>query len=227
MIYLLGSIPNPNFALLLDEQINVGLSTLTKRDILIFYSSDCLLSSEEFVSWLSERPYTSVILDADDTLHKSVTDRQITSRFGSRAYAFADSVFVIPDCGMYKISGKKILICSLGRAEGRFKKEYIARTEKQMIRFSQACKRHDFTADYVITRIPPHIVSSSVAHCIGFDMHSLFLDKLAKHGTFERWFFTSLKTDKIYMDKYYCVHSNITGIDGSKLIKYSDMVLDK
>lgn len=226
MVCMLGVIPDTDYLIELYEDMNICLASFTKKDFLIFFSNYNTITDTGVLDWLDERPFTSVVIDVDNSIYENSKDLIKTKRFGRGAYKLSDSVYAVTESGLYKIGGRKLLICPLARAEQKPMKERIARYEQQMAKFSKACESNTDSDVDIITGTPPQIISREIARGSSFDVHSLFYDRFARNYTFKRWFSVYLGIDDVFMDKFYCVDIDVTALDGSELINYLDTCID-
>lgn len=213
MVYILGDVRNRNYSMILSERFNLRLCGMTKKDIILFYAPSTLVSEEGFIEWLNERPYTSIILDGDEKLMDVIKDQPVSKRFGSRAFQPADSVYCIADSGMYTVEHQKLLICCLDWADRKCRDKYNEWSLVHMRRFAAAYKRHGCKADFIITRIPPHLIARKYDKHRAFDYNALYFDRYVREDNFFRWIFNDYKKDISIEEKYYCVFRHLLVLD--------------
>ncbi|MBR6044621.1 MAG: hypothetical protein IKP47_03185 [Ruminococcus sp.] len=204
MIFVIGAVRNSNDAVILTGSANPFLLKMTKKDIVIFFASMELLRDKSFPAFLDRLPYTSIILDLDEGFYQIADSFKVTKRFGSRAYIYSDSAYVIADSGMYTIKNYKIMMTSIGFSEAKYDLKYNARSDIQRRRFRNAFERYGMKADYVISNTAPHKIFKKMQMSGTFDYNGIFLDRFLRRAEFKSWFFAYPHRERIVDEKFFC-----------------------
>ena len=93
MLLMFGRVNKLEHLVMISEKFFPEFSDLKKRDYLIVYTGLDFMKDERSVKWLEERPFGTLLLDADGEVFSYYSDKEKIRKFGGAFHKLSDSVF--------------------------------------------------------------------------------------------------------------------------------------
>ena len=225
MILLFGQVNKFIHLKVLWEEFIYEFKDLTKKDYIMFYAGSDLLKDERTVKWLEERPYSTLLLDADGDVLSLLSGSERVRKLGGSLHKLSDSVYHFANSGVYRINRKKYLIVNLGTNKRFYDENYHKTVGRHFKHLLASAEKNGNKVDRVISILPPHNIASEFSAKWQNNLYNMYMDEIMKRCKFEDWYFSEFDLDTDF-ESFHSVYRNFIELDGKIFTDYSEDEMD-
>ncbi len=193
------------------------LNDLTKKDVMIFFPDDQLLNDERLLPWLDKQPYSTLILDGDNDVYKRYINSEKIRKFNGSVHRISESVYHAADSSVFRFGNLKILILNIGRLL-HISDNYFFEMNRAMIKNAfKSLKRNNYKVDYVVSILPPRYMAKRFSGLYQNDLHSQYINKIARCCKFKEWYFSYYDED-LSFGRFHNTHRRVFDLGGQVFI---------
>ena len=225
MILIFGQVNKFSHLQVISEEFIDDFKGLSKKDYMMIYVGSDLMKDERTVRWLEERPYSSVLLDADGDVLSLLAGKERVRKFGGSVHKLSDTVFHFASSGVYRINRKKYLIVNLGTNKKYYDEKYHKTIAKHYKHLLASLDKNGNKVDRVISILPPHKIAADFSGKWQNNLYNLYMDEIFRRCEFDDWYFSEFDLDTD-AERFHSVYRSFIELDGKIFTEYSGDELD-